>query len=102
MSTVQFNPCSTLLFQHVTRHGRWLVPSPSKHSLKSTNSGVSRVGLTGGFQSHKFKGLVKVGASNFRKGVIRVDYKKNHGRGGVPGNQKTPLDTQLTNASYGY
>ena len=45
----------------------------------------------GGFPSHTFKGLVKVGAS---KGVIRVDYKKNHGRG-VPGNQNPPLDTPL-------
>ena len=35
-------------------------------------SGVSRVGIRGGgfSKSHKFKGLVKVGAS---KGVIRVD-----------------------------
>ena len=35
------------------------------------NSGVSRVGLRGGFSnSRTFKGLVKVGAS---KGVVRVD-----------------------------
>ena len=33
-------------------------------------SGVSRVGFRGVSKSHKFKGLVKVGAS---KGVIRVD-----------------------------
>ena len=43
-------------------------------------SGVSRVGLRGGggSKSHKFKWLVKVGAS---KGVIVLDLKKNHGRG---------------------
>ena len=67
------------------------------HSRHTVVSGVSRVGLTGGggSKSHKCKGLVKVGASNFRKGVKMVDYKKNHGRGGGPGNQKTPLDTPL-------
>ena len=54
------------------------------------NSGVSRVGLRGGggFQSHKFKWLVKVGAN---KGVIRVDLKKNHGRGvGFRATRKPP------------
>ena len=35
-------------------------------------SGVSRVGLKGGFQSHKFQGLVQVGAS---KGVNRAEGK---------------------------
>ena len=39
---------------------------------------VSRVG----FQKSQIKGLVKVSASNFSKGVIRVYLKKNHGRGG--------------------
>ena len=44
-------------------------------------------------KSHIFKGLVKIGAC---KGVIRVDLKKNHAKGGgFPGNQKTPLDTPL-------
>ena len=44
-------------------------------------------------KSHKFNGLVKVGAG---KGVIRVDLKKKHGGGGgFLGNQKTPLDTPL-------
>ena len=37
-------------------------------------------------KSHKFKGLVKVGAS---KGFMRVDLKKNHGRGGS-GQPETP------------
>ena len=47
--------------------------------------------LGGGFQSHKFKGMVKVGAI---KGVVRVYLEKN--RAGVfPSNQKTPLDTPL-------
>ena len=47
----------------------------------------------GGFPSHKFKGLVKVSASN---SVIRVDLKKiMAGGGGFPGNQKTPLDAPL-------
>ena len=46
----------------------------------------------GGFPSHKFKWLVKVGAN---KGVIRVDLKKIMAGGGFPGNQKTPLDTPL-------
>ena len=46
----------------------------------------------GGFpKTHKFEGLVKVGAS---KGVIRVDLKKAW-PGGFPGNQKTSLDTPL-------
>ena len=35
-------------------------------------SGVSKVGLRGFSESHKYKGMVKVGAS---KGVIRVDLK---------------------------
>ena len=43
-------------------------------------------------KNHTFKGLVKVGAS---KGVISVDFKKNGLGGGVPGNQKIPLDTPL-------
>ena len=43
-------------------------------------------------KSRKFKGLVKVGAS---KGVIRVDLKKIMA-GGIPGNQKIPLDTPLS------
>ena len=44
-------------------------------------------------KSHKFKWLVKVGAS---KGVIRVDLKKiMAGGGGFPGHQKKPLDTPL-------
>ena len=52
-------------------------------------SGVSRVGLKVFFsKSHTSKGLVKVSAS---KGVMRVDLKKNHGRGGgFPDKQKTP------------
>ena len=53
---------------------------------------VSRVG----FQKSQIKGLVKVSASNFSKGVIRVYLKKNHGRGGgVSGQPETPLDTPL-------
>ena len=44
-------------------------------------------------KSHKFKWLVKVGAS---KGVIRVDLKKIMAGGGFPGNKKKPLDTPLT------
>ena len=61
------------------------------------SSGVCRVSLRGVSKSHKFKGLVKVGAS---KGVIRVDLKKIMvGGGGFPGNQKTPLDTPLVRAT---
>ena len=49
--------------------------------------------VSGGFPSHKFKWLAKVGAS---KCVIRVDLKKKSWPGGgFPGNQKTPLDTPL-------
>ena len=59
---------------------------------RSGYSGVSRVGLRGVSKSHKCNGLVKVGAS---KGVIRVDLKNTWPGGGVPGNQKTPLDTPL-------
>ena len=43
--------------------------------------------VSGGFPSHTFKGLVKVSASN---SVIRVDLKKNHGRGGVSGQPENP------------
>ena len=43
-------------------------------------------------KSHTFEVLVKVGAS---KGVIRVDLKKNLGRGGVSGQPENPLDTPL-------
>ena len=51
-------------------------------------SGVSRVGLRGGgFPSHKFKGLVKVSASN---SVIRVDLKKIMAGGGVSGQPENP------------
>ena len=46
-------------------------------------------------KSDKFKGLVKVGASNLSMGVIRVDLKKSWPGGGFPSNQKTPLDTPL-------
>ncbi len=42
-------------------------------------------------KSCKFKWLVKVGACKDVNPLI----KKNHGRGGFPGNQKTPLDTPL-------
>ena len=38
-------------------------------------------------KSHKFKGLVNIGAI---KGVIRVDLKKLWPGGGFTGNQKTP------------
>ena len=62
---------------HLTRAGHRIVQS----------SGVSRVGLRGGSKSRKLKWLVKVGAG---KGDL-----KNHGLGGFPGNQKTPLDTPL-------
>ena len=55
-------------------------------------SGVSRVGLKGVSERRKCKWPVIVGASN---GVTPL-IKTNHGRGGgVPGNQKTPLDTPL-------
>ena len=61
-----------------------------------TFSGVSRVGLKGVSKSRKCrpKWPVKVGSSN---GVTPLN-KTNLGRrgGGVPGNQKTPLDTPLT------
>ena len=61
-----------------------LSPSPVAYP-ELVSGGVSK--------SHKFKGLVNVGAS---KGVIRVDLKKiMAGGGGFPGNQKTPLDTPL-------
>ena len=43
-------------------------------------------------KSHKFKWLVKVGAS---KGVIRVDLKKKSWPRGFPDNQKTLLDMPL-------
>ena len=58
------------------------------------SSGVSRVGLKGGFQKSQIKRLVKIGAS---KGVTPLITKKYHGRGGggFPGNQKTTLDTPL-------
>ena len=53
--------------------------------------------VSGGFPSHKFKGLVKVSASN---GVIRVDWKKIMAGGrGFPGNQNNPLDTPLRRLS---
>ena len=42
-------------------------------------------------KSRKFKWLVKVGACK----DVNPPIKKNHGRGGFPGNQKTPLDTPL-------
>ena len=58
----------------------------------TTFSGISRVVLRGLSKSRKFKWLVKVGAS---KGVP-PDLNKNHGRGGVPGNQKKNLDKPLT------
>ena len=45
----------------------------------------------GGYKSRKCKWLVKVGVSN---GVTPHDQKKIMA-GGVPGNQKTPLDTPL-------
>ena len=51
---------------------------------------VSRVG----FQNSQIKGLVKVSASNFSKGVIRV-YLKKIMVGGVSGQPETPLDTPL-------
>ena len=50
-------------------------------------SGVSRVGLRGGFPSHTFKWLVKVGAS---KCVIRVDLKKIMAGGGLRATRKPP------------
>ena len=43
-------------------------------------------------KSRKFKLLMKVGASN---SVTRLITKIMTGGGGVPGNQKTPLDTPL-------
>ena len=64
-------------------------------------SGVSRVGLEGGFRTSQ---MMRVGASN---GVTPL-IKKQHGRGGgrFPGNQKTPLDTPLqaeyTDLEWGY
>ena len=62
--------------------------------LPYTSSGVSRVGLRFFFsKSHKFKGLVKVGAS---KGVIRVDLKKIMVEGGGFRATRNPLDTPLT------
>ena len=42
-------------------------------------------------KSHKFRGLVKIGAC---KGVIKVDLNKSC-RGGVPGQPEKPLDTPL-------
>ena len=50
------------------------------------DSGVCRVGLKGVSKSRICKWLMKVGASN---GVTPL-IKKNHGRGGFPGNQKPP------------
>ena len=46
----------------------------------------------GGFPSHTFKWLVKVGAN---KGVIRVDSKKIMAGGWVSGQPENPLDTPL-------
>ena len=43
-------------------------------------------------ERRKCKWLVRVGASIT---VSPPDLKKNHSRGGFPGNQKTPLDTPL-------
>ena len=46
-------------------------------------------------KSDKFKGLVKVGASNLSMGVIRVDLKKSWPGGGLSGKPEKNLDTPL-------
>ena len=66
--------------------------------MQLNGSGVSRVGLRVVSKSHKFKWLVKVGAS---KGVIRV-YLNKSWPGGFPGNQKPPLDTPLNGNDYAW
>ena len=55
--------------------------APSQWRIQSWSQGG------GGVPSHKFKGLVKVSASNV---VIRVDWKNIMAGGGFPGNRIPP------------